>query len=980
MSSEREIERLRSEIERLTQQIEQAKPGPSTTVSGSVDGSILSGVFLGSVTVTPSVAAIPIDDIDDTSVGAALALRLYGAEAPRAKQQRLVGYLKRLSVWLDTPVMSGIEESLRRGRTLSLSQIYTLLATREFVEFKRISSAQISQYFTGTTIDLPLREQYHPDYALPDQAVITTKGFSGQLGRRAPGGTLYRARLATEDVRAHAHVLLLGDPGSGKSTFARHLAWVLARRGLDQIDEQTKLIGWPDDERLFPIFLSLPKLASRVVIEKSQVWATEVERALREALSDFGIADLEKDLNDVLNSGAALLILDGLDEVPVTAIPGRIASREDTLTAICTFLQGYQQQIQVLITCRTRAFDDELRGVLPADWRVTTLAPFTLGQVRHFIGAWYAGLSPTQGELERTNRRDKLIDTIAQNDRLRALVGTPLLLILLLVTDTGDEPLRDRAQIFDRVFEQLLKSWDAPDRQLKLSDVIGHQDWHSEQLWPLFEQIAYEAHQGATTTDHRSRILQSKLFLKLTLFFETMGFMTPAESAWRALQYFEQRSDLLVPHEALSDDEKSYVFIHPTFQEHCVARYLARNIETAFELIQLHRGDDRWYEPIMLVAGLIEASRLNSILSYLLRKHENDVPKALLRWYRDIILAAEIGQERDWQRLRGPLIDVIDIQDRLRIGLVDSLHDIAQPLTLAERIRAGMLLGGLGDTRVPISNAAWQQAFAQRTEQFGDGGGNRTSFFCYIPGGRYQIGGWDANQRSEEITLEPFWIARFPITVAQFQPFVDAGYADQTTFWTPSGETWRRSAKRKEPRLWQTRPYSTPNQPVVGISWYEALAYCSWLNRELADILPAGYSLRLPTEAEWEVAASYRPDGRQIYPWGADPPTIERCISQAVGRRSPAPIGVCPGGVAASGAFEMAGNASEYCLSDAAAYPTGSAIPLTDLAPTELRVAWRGGSWFDGDHALAITTRSSDFPGVGELYRGMRLVLACKAP
>src|SRR5689334_5340885 len=100
MSSESEIERLRSEIERLTQQLEQAPPGASTTISGSVDGNVLSGVFLGSVSVTQSVAAIPIDDIDDASVGAALALRLYGPDAARAKQQRLVGYLKRLSVWL----------------------------------------------------------------------------------------------------------------------------------------------------------------------------------------------------------------------------------------------------------------------------------------------------------------------------------------------------------------------------------------------------------------------------------------------------------------------------------------------------------------------------------------------------------------------------------------------------------------------------------------------------------------------------------------------------------------------------------------------------------------------------------------------------------------------------------------------------------------------------------------------------------------
>jgi len=106
-------------------------------------------------------------------------------------------------------------------------------------------------------------------------------------------------------------------------------------------------------------------------------------------------------------------------------------------------------------------------------------------------------------------------------------------------------------------------------------------------------------------------------------------------------------------------------------------------------------------------------------------------------------------------------------------------------------------------------------------------------------------------------------LAVYPVTVAQFRPFVDQGGYGEDRYWSETGRQWREAEQRTQPDLWDDPAWTLANHPVVGVTWYEAEAYGHWLNEQWG--LPPG-TLRLLTEAEWEWAARGPEGGR--YPWG----------------------------------------------------------------------------------------------------------------
>src|SRR5919199_935082 len=136
--------------------------------------------------------------------------------------------------------------------------------------------------------------------------------------------------------------------------------------------------------------------------------------------------------------------------------------------------------------------------------------------------------------------------------------------------------------------------------------------------------------------------------------------------------------------------------------------------------------------------------------------------------------------------------------------------------------------------------------------------------------------------------------------------------------------------QRTEPRLWNSAGYDGPNQSVIGVTWYEATAWAAWLTEQLGGVLPPGYVVRLPTEAEWEAAAAYDVAmDRHEYPWGDDPPTPERAVyrwEQGPNLDHPAPVGCCVMGAAACGALDLAGNVREWTASSYRQYPQRSSV------------------------------------------------------
>jgi formylglycine-generating enzyme required for sulfatase activity len=120
----------------------------------------------------------------------------------------------------------------------------------------------------------------------------------------------------------------------------------------------------------------------------------------------------------------------------------------------------------------------------------------------------------------------------------------------------------------------------------------------------------------------------------------------------------------------------------------------------------------------------------------------------------------------------------------------------------------------------------WRDELAQLSTTFTREGNH---YWRYVPGGTYTIGGWlddddEENDGQADIALPDYWVAKYPVTVQQYRQFIDAGgYANQQ-YWTPTG--WQYAiGGRANPEYWGNERFMADNQPVVGIYWYEAVAY-----------------------------------------------------------------------------------------------------------------------------------------------------------
>ncbi len=219
----------------------------------------------------------------------------------------------------------------------------------------------------------------------------------------------------------------------------------------------------------------------------------------------------------------------------------------------------------------------------------------------------------------------------------------------------------------------------------------------------------------------------------------------------------------------------------------------------------------------------------------------------------------------------------------------------------------------------------------------------------YVPPGTFQMGSSnDADERPiHSVTIERgFWLDLTPVTNASYAQFIkDGGYKTET-YWTPGGWAWRKTADKTAPRDYDD--FTAPQQPRVGVTWFEAYAYCQWREG------------RLPTEAEWEWAA--RGERRLVYPWGND---FKRDSSVVIygensGRKShPVGEGIRVAGASWVGALDMSGNVWEWISSLYTPYPyDGNDGREADTGDrTDVLRVLRGGSWGDSQDNVRAANR-----------------------
>jgi formylglycine-generating enzyme len=206
--------------------------------------------------------------------------------------------------------------------------------------------------------------------------------------------------------------------------------------------------------------------------------------------------------------------------------------------------------------------------------------------------------------------------------------------------------------------------------------------------------------------------------------------------------------------------------------------------------------------------------------------------------------------------------------------------------------------------------------------------------------------GQDVEGPVHRVWVDCFAMAATQVTVAEYARFLQA-------------------TERLPPPFWGEANFSHPQQPVVAVSWFDAVAYCAWLSAVSSS------HYRLPTEAEWERAARGGLEGR-MFPWGDDPP-MSRSDYHARWRTGPEPVGQSEPN--AYGLFEMCENVHEWCSDWFAADYYRSSLDRNPQGPeTGARKASRGGSWRHQIKISRCSARSSIPPEFKYADYGFRVV------
>ncbi|HEV2545846.1 MAG TPA: selenoneine synthase SenA [Stellaceae bacterium] len=252
-----------------------------------------------------------------------------------------------------------------------------------------------------------------------------------------------------------------------------------------------------------------------------------------------------------------------------------------------------------------------------------------------------------------------------------------------------------------------------------------------------------------------------------------------------------------------------------------------------------------------------------------------------------------------------------------------------------------------------------------------------------VPGGTWRLGSapnagfvFDNEKWVHPVVLQPFRIARAPVTNAEFAAFIEEGGYRERRFWSDEGWRWRESADAQAPVYWRraddgrwaVRRFArieplAPHQPVIHVNWYEADAWCRWAGRRLA------------TEAEWEAAAAGPHAAKTKFPWG-DEPAMRRHANLDGFALGPVDVAACAAGDSAWGCRQMIGNVWEWTASRFVPFPGFSADIYRDYSEPWFgtRKVLRGGAWATRARMITSAYRNFFTPERRDIFAGFRTV------
>jgi formylglycine-generating enzyme required for sulfatase activity/energy-coupling factor transporter ATP-binding protein EcfA2 len=748
-----------------------------------------------------------------------------------------------------------------RPRTLKeAAQIYLqyLLEAYQYLDLRGMGVSD------RVALKLPLLEMYVPVKArlsTPEgetwerlqQLRLAGRALSAEE-KEAVGERLSEPVPVLDLLQKHDGVVLLGDPGAGKTTFLKVLAVALASGQGEALGLGGKL----------PILLPLAAYANAlaagdVPLDRFISRYYEEDRGIRVSLGDL--------LTQALGEGRALLLLDGLDEVRDT---GR---RHLVVDRVRDFYSRHRKSgnggNRFVLTSRIVGYR-EVR--LAADGLAEgTLVDFEMEQIEFFIGKWTAALekaaggetSVSRGRAEEECR--ELLEAVRTNSGMRSLAANPLLLTILALMKRQGVALPDRrVELYKTYVETLLKSWN-------LARGLAGRTGRDVDLVDRMKILAPLALWMHEISPGVGLVKEGDLLRRLEALCADRGHADAARAADEFLEDVRKGSSLLV-----SRGEHQYGFIHLTFQEYLAAVALAwqaRKDRTALiKRLAAHIGEAPWHEVVLLTVGYLGIvdqweEGASEVVEGLLAKDPGPAGEAVI-WMGEAV--ADAGRAAVSSSCRRKVVEAL-------LEMMTAHGQVEAP----RRASAGRALAAVGDPRPEVMTV--------------DGMEFRT-----VPAGPFRMG----SEQDEQIGLPNEWpahdcdlpyqyrIGKYSVTVAQFREYIEA------------------TGTNLEPSYGLHEPV---NQPMTWVSWFGAMAFCRWLEDRWRKngLLEDDWSVTLPSEAEWEKAARGL-DGRR-YPWGNEPNGALANTKEAGSDISA--IGCFPDGASPYGCEEMIGNVWEWTRS-----------------------------------------------------------------
>ena len=763
-------------------------------------------------------------------------------------------------------------------------------------------------------------------------------------------------------------LLVIGDPGSGKTTLLQHYA--LSCRN----EELCKTIGFNEPVMVF--YLPLREL------KKGTIGYAPLPANIFAWSEDYSLTIPENFFSESLHNRKTLVLLDGLDEI------SKLEERKSVCEWIRKSVNSFTKAIFIVTSRPTGYRPVDKIDIKPPLLRADIL-DFNPEQQKTFLYQWFTAVSPGQQQ-HAIDRADALLTFFAKehNKSLRQMAGIPVLLqIMALLWKQHDTLSPNRAMLYESALEYLLEY---QYEQKKIKPILSVGD-----AVHVLAPVSLWMQETLKSDEAEKSVMENEVQ-------QALKRVLPEEHLLAGKDFCRDmvdRAGLLVEY-----GKHEYLFRHKSFREYLAGVQLKedRPYEQLSTLVD-NFGEDWWTEPLRFFIASVDAQVFDQFMEKLFNSPVSEAMTTKQQLLLQTII--EEAPHKKVDALCTKLLDPKIKEERQRV-ILDCLKTIGKPTALPalELFRTQELekestknkdvldrsedviiaLGGKALERLSEKSISGKSLSLRNPNE-------QNAEYILIQGGNY----WYSAMK-KAVDVADCYVAKYPVTNKLYRSFIgwlggkDSGQNHASAFrekleriatgndWGSEFGDYLKGGEDDLAALFRSendedRKFGGDNQPVVGVTWYAARAYCLWLSMLEES---AGH-YRLANEIEWEWAAGGRQGttGQKVreYPWpeekGRATPKLLNFRESNIGATTP--VGSYPEGATPEGLYDMAGNVDEWCCD----WYGDDGTFTNPLGPeTGSGRVLRGGGWSYAAGGCRSAYRDRDAPGNRYNDVGFRLV------